>query len=70
MIAGLILSGIFAGALAALVGLMGGMSIWMALLLYSGFGILCILAFTLVLMLRSAARTNPGASLPIAQPDP
>lgn len=70
MIAGLVLFGMVAGGLAAIVGLISGLPIFAAFLLYSGFGVASLLAGALVTMSRSTARTNPKAPLSAVHPDP
>ncbi len=69
MSAGLIFSGILLGALAGFVGLISGMPIWTAFLIYSGFGALCVLTGAMILAVRSGGKATPQRALPIAQPD-
>lgn len=69
MVAGLIFSGILIGAFAGIVGLASGLSVWAALLVYSGIGALCLLSGAMIAAIRGATRTIHENSLPIAQPD-
>jgi len=49
----LVLGGSFIGAVAAIIALFSGQSIWIALLIYSGIGILAVLTFAVVIFLRA-----------------
>ena len=69
MIAGMILSGILIGALAGFVGLISGLPVWTALLIYSVFGALCILVGTAILAIKGSAKPSADHALPLAQPD-
>ena len=62
MIVGIILVGSLTGAVSALMALILGQSIWMALLLYSAVGVLSVLAGAGSLVLRGAPeeRAEPG----------
>ena len=70
MIVGLILLGSAIGAGSALGALVLGHSIWMALLIYSGIGVLSVLAGAAVVALRTAAqdRDTPLEPYSLAPP--
>jgi len=60
MIVGVILAGCMTGAVAALSALVLGQGVWMALLIYSGTGIVAVLACAALVALRAdpAPRTD------------
>ena len=63
MIVGVILAGWVIGAVAALAALVLGQGVWMALLIYSGTGVLAVLAGAgLVALRRDAARHGATGS--------
>lgn len=61
MIVGLILAGCVTGAGAALVALLLGQGVWTALLIYSGTGVLAVLAGAGLVALRGDKRSRPAA---------
>ncbi len=50
---GLVLGGSIMGAVAAIIALFSGQSIWIAFLIYSGIGILAVLTFAVVIFLKT-----------------
>ncbi|MGB7241408.1 MAG: hypothetical protein WBC93_04875 [Sulfitobacter sp.] len=58
MIVGLILSGMILGLGSALVGFMGGLSFWAALMVYVGIGSFWVLAGTGIMAVRSVLGTQ------------
>jgi uncharacterized membrane protein YkgB len=61
MIVGVVLAGGVIGAVAALVALLLGQGVWMALLIYSGTGILAVLACAALSALRTDPASGSGA---------
>jgi hypothetical protein len=59
MIVGMILAGCMTGAVAALAALVLGQGVWMALLIYSGTGILAVLAGATLVALRADPVPRP-----------
>lgn len=62
MIVGLILAGTFLGVVAASAALILGQSIWMALLIYSGTGVIGVLAGALITVFRAGGASRPGVT--------
>ena len=59
MIVGVIFAGCMIGAVAALAALVLGQTVWMALLIYSGTGVLAVLACAVRVALRADAAPQP-----------
>ena len=59
MIVGVILAGCMIGAVAALAALVLGQGVWMALLIYSGTGILAVLVGAALVALRADPAPRP-----------
>ncbi|WP_170479732.1 hypothetical protein [Ruegeria arenilitoris] len=69
MMAGLVLSGMLIGALAAGIGLIMGTSIWIALLIYAAIGAAGMLACALIIAYRSPKNSCSDVSAPLARTD-
>ncbi|MBE0454269.1 hypothetical protein [Roseovarius autotrophicus] len=70
MIVGLILVATVLGAAAALGAVLLGQSIWIALLIYSGTGVLAVLVLATIMALRTDPkdRAEPAEAYPLAGP--